>query len=280
MRFFGLVVGLCAALPVSAHEYFLGDLQIIHPAIPATPAQANSVAVYMALANDGAQDERLLGIETPFGPVRFVHPVTDATGVVTMQERAWIDIPAGDIVLLARGDLRGSLANVNRALSEGGTLGATMIFQERGRFDMAFMLDPMETETQFDPVADPQTDALQQDRATTITDIATALRAGLGTPEAIVAPVSFVGNVALAGWTFGNSAARVFLRKGDAGWQVEVVSNDSLLLPATLTSLGVAHAESIALLREVTAQETALGPSFTLGFDAFEGTAYREPDAQ
>lgn len=274
MRTLAFILALCAALPATAHEFFLGDLQIIHPAIPATPREANSAAVYMALANDGTEDERLLGIETPFGKVRFVHPVTDAQGVTTMQERAWVDIPAGEIVLLSRGDLRGSLANVNRPLFEGGELTGTMIFQERGRFDMFFMLDPMETETEYDPVTDPGGQAPQIDRASAITDIASGLRSEFGTPDATIAPIALAGSAAIAGWRSGADGAWVFLRDGATGWQAELMSNDSLLLPATLISLGVSGRDSAALLAEIAAQKGAFGPDFTATLDAFAGTAY------
>ena len=277
MKTFAFVLALCTALPAAAHEFFLGDLQIIHPSIPATPRDANSAAVYMALANDGTEDERLLGIETPFGKVSFIHPVTDAQGVTTMQERAWIDIPAGDIVLLSRGDLRGSLANVNRPLFEGGEVTGTMIFQKRGRFDMFFILDPTETETEYDPVTETAPLAPQIDRAATITDITAALRHGLGAPDATVAPIAFAGDAAIAGWTSGADGAWVFLRNGAQGWQVELMSNDSLLLPATLTSLGVPRHDSAAVLAEIAAQDNALGPDFTANLNAFAGTAYLQP---
>ncbi|QCO57611.1 copper chaperone PCu(A)C (plasmid) [Pseudorhodobacter turbinis] len=168
MRILALLVMLCSALPAYAHEFFWGDLQIIHPSLPATPLGANTAAVYMALANDGPTDERLLGAETPFGKLRFLHPVTDAQGATTMQERAWIDIPAGEVVLLSRGEMRGSLANVNRPLFEGAELTGAMIFQQRGRFDMFFLIDPMETETEHDPVSQMPQAAPRIDRAAAI----------------------------------------------------------------------------------------------------------------
>jgi len=274
MRFLALIFALCAALPAAAHEFFLGDLQIIHPALPATPVNANSAAVYMALANDGDQDERLLGIETPFGMVRFIGPVTDAQGNTRMQERAWIDIPAGEIILLARGELRGSLANVNYPLVEGGEVTGTMIFEKRGRFDMFFMIDPVETETEHDPVSETSRTAPQIDRATAVTEIATALRHALGTPNATIAPVVVAQDIAIAGWTLGDEGARAFLRRGAEGWKVELWSNASLLRPATLTSLGVSRREGDPLRAEMQAQENALGAEYSDRFNAFAGTAY------
>ena len=262
------------ARPALAHEFFLGDLQIIHPSIPATPVGARSAAVYMALSNEGEEDERLLGIETPFGRVRLLEPVTDAAGNTEMRERAWVDIPAGEVVLLARGEMRGSLANVIRPLTEGGELTGTMIFEKRGRFDMFFMIDPVESETENDPVSLTPVDVDEQDRAGDIAGIARALRAALDAPEALIAPIALAGDMAIAGWTTEDTGARAFLRRGAKGWRVELWSNDSLLLPATLTSLGVPRRDAGRLLAEVEAQEAALGPDFSRRFDAFPGTAY------
>lgn len=266
------------ARPALAHEFFLGDLQIIHPAIPATPVGARSAAVYMAISNEGEEDERLLGIGTPFGRVRLLEPVTDASGNTEMRERAWVDIPAGEVVLLARGEVRGSLANVNRPLTEGGELTGTMIFEKRGRFDMFFMIDPVESETEYDPVSPPPVDVNEQDRARAITDIAHALRVALDAPEAIVAPIVLADDMAIAGWSAGDTGARAFLRRGSGGWRVELWSNGSLLLPATLTSLGVPRPAAGRLRAEMEAQETALGPEFSRRFDAFPGTAHVTAD--
>ncbi|SNT76907.1 copper uptake system-associated protein [Paracoccus seriniphilus] len=278
MRVLAVLFTLLTALPAPAHEFLLGDMQIIHPSLPATPVNARSAAVYMALSNDGPEDERLLGIETPFGMVRFLEPVTDARGNTRMRERAWVDIPAGEIVMLARGEMRGSLANVNRPLVEGDELTGTMIFEKRGRFDMFFLIDPVEAEAEFDPVSLASPAVSETDRAADIAAIAGALRDVLAAPQAMIAPVVLAGDVAIAGWTDGRVGARAFLRRKGTQWQVELWSNDSLLLLATLTSLGVSRVQAAALRAEMRAAEAALGPGFTSRFDAFPGTAHAPRD--
>lgn len=280
MRGLPFLLTLLTAFPAASHEFLLQDLQIIHPALTATPARARSTAVYMALSNDGAEDERLLGIETPYGMVRFLEPVTDAEGVTAMRERAWVDIPAGEVVLLARGEMRGSLANVARPLVEGGELTGTMIFEKRGRFDMFFMIDPVEAEGEHDPVQPAVPEGTEIDRPADIAAIASALRTALSAPQAMIAPVAIAGDAAIAGWTTGETGARAFLRREATGWRVALWSNDSLLLPATLTSLGVSRPEADALRAEIRAQEDALGPAFSARFDAFPGTAFAQRPEQ
>lgn len=263
---------LTFVMPASAHDFLLGDLQIIHPSIPGTPVNANTAPVYMVLANDGTEPERLLGVETPFGRIKFLKPVTADDGSVRMEELAWIDIPAGEIIVLDREDMRGRLFNVNRPLQEGEQLTGTMIFQKRGRFDMFFLIDPVEIEE--DP-STPTPSVQQSNTAQDVIEIAEALRAALNAPKAAIAPVAIAGDVAVAGWTAENEGARAFLRRSPKeGWTVELWSNAGLLLPATLTSLGVAPATGERLRREMNAREAALGPAVTALFDAFPGTAY------
>lgn len=262
----------------AAHEFDLAGLQIIHPSIPATPAGATTAPVYLVIANEGAEDERLMAIETPFGPVKFLRPVEAVDGTVTMQELAWIDLPVGEIVTLVRGpmEMRGRVGNVTKPLLEGGELSGTMVFQKRGRYDVFFMIDPLELEE--DPSTAPKA-ATEAERATDIAAIVAALRAEPGIGAASIDPIAISGDFAIAGWTQGETGARAFLRKSGDGWRVDLWSGGSLLLPASLTSFGVPSAQAEALRNEFLAHEAALGPAYSIRFDAFPGTAYsaKEP---
>ncbi|GAB1362991.1 copper uptake system-associated protein [Rhodobacter sp.] len=268
-RLIALLLFFCAT-PSLAHEFLLEDLQIIHPSIPATPMNATSAPVYMVLANDTDQPERLLAIETPFGPVRFERPVMQEDGSTRWERMAWIDIPAGDMAMLFRGEMRGVIEGISRPLFEGGELDGTLVFEKRGRFEMFFMIDPLDIEDEPAAVALAETDAL--DRSADITAVAWALRDVLGAPEAIIAPVVLDGDTAIAGWTLDGVGARAFLRRGAKGWRAEMWSGPSLTLQATLTSLGVPRSAGDRLRSELTAAEAALGPAFIERFDAFPGT--------
>ena len=266
---FALLLFFTAA-PALAHEFLLEDLQIIHPAIPATPMNATSAPVYMVLANDTDQPERLLAIETPFGPVRFERPVTQEDGSTRWERMAWIDIPAGDMAMLFRGEMRGVIEGISRPLFEGGELDGTMVFEKRGRFEMFFMIDPLDIEDE--PAALALAVAEVFDRSSDITAVAPNIRDALGAPEAMIAPVVLDGDIAIAGWTLDSTGARAFLRRGATGWQVEMWSGPSLTLQATLTSLGVPRSAGDRLRAELAAVEAALGPAFIARFDTFPGT--------
>lgn len=270
MRRILAVILLLAAVPAAAHEFLLDDLLIIHPAISATPMNATSAPIYMVLANDTDQPERLLAIETPFGPARFERPVAQPDGSTSWQRMAWIDIPAGDMAMLFRGKIRAVVDGLSRPLFEGGELGGVLVFEKRGRFEMFFMIDPLDIEDEPDAPASPDTPAM--DRPADLVAVATALRAALDAPDAMIAPVVLDGDVALAGWTLADTGARAFLRRDAGGWRTLMWSDASLTLQATLTSLGVPRSAGDRLRAELSAAEAALGPAFTARFDAFPGT--------
>lgn len=258
---------LLFSLPAQAHEFLLDDLQIIHPSIPATALDATSANVYMALYNGGSEPERLLGIETAFGPATIERLVTDPDGTVRSQRMAWIDIPVGETVLLAPGEMRARVAGVSRPLVEGGELDGALVFEKRGRFAMFYMIDPVEE------IDEPQAVAAvpEIDRAGDTLAIAGIVRSKVG-DDAVVAPIAIVGDVAIAGWTLGDEAARTFLRKRAGAWEIVMWSGSSLLLPATMNSLGVSKGVADKLRAELSVGETALGAAFTTRFDAYPGT--------
>lgn len=240
--------------PVGAHEFLLDDFQIIHPAVPATPLDSTTAHIYMALVNDGTEPERLLRIETAYGPATLERFTTAADGSVRIEKMAWIDIPPGEIVLMAPGELRGRVEGIAQPLLEGGELNGAFIFEKRGRFDMFFLVDPVEEVEETPSAAAPAS----IDRAAETVAIAGALRSIVG-EAAVIAPIAVVDDVGIAGWTIGEQGARAFVRKRDGEWQVLMWSGPSLLLQATMNSLGVSRATADRLRAELRAGSPVWG---------------------
>lgn len=268
-----LLALLAAPGPAQAHEFSLDKLQIIHPAIPATSVNATSAPIYMVLSNDGTEPERLLAIETDFGTVTFQRPAATQDGSVQMEVVPYIDIPPGEIAILARGEMRGIIEGLSRPMVKGGLHHAVLVFERRGRFEMFFMVDPPDDEDEQMAFASPVGDD-DNNRIADLLAINTVLRAELGNaPEIIIAPVVLKDDLAVAGWTRGDLGARTFLRQDEAGsWYVEMWSGKSLLLTATLSSLGVRKTAADDLRSELTASEALLGRQFIQRFDGFPGT--------
>lgn len=141
-----VLVALAALLlstAAHAHGVTAGDIEIIHPAIPAPPASAKSAAGYMAIANNGAEADTLVGIETAAAASVMLHTTEHgADGVARMMHVPAIEIPAGETVLLAPGGMHLMLMGLTAPLAEGDIVPATLVFDHAGRVAIEFMVDP------------------------------------------------------------------------------------------------------------------------------------------
>lgn len=138
-----LTLLMAFAGPVIAHETAVGDLQIIHANIPEPATAAKSAAGYMVIANDGAEPDALIGIETPVAQKAMLHEsATDAQGVATMTHIDRLPIPAGDAAVLEPGGFHIMLMGLTAPLTEGQMVPATLVFEKAGRVQIEFMIDP------------------------------------------------------------------------------------------------------------------------------------------
>ncbi|MFO0514324.1 MAG: copper chaperone PCu(A)C, partial [Rhodobacterales bacterium] len=107
-RILGLVTTLLLGSLSFAHAHgvTVGEMEIVHPAIPAPPAAARSAAGYLEIVKAGSVGDRLLGVETAIAKQAMLH-TTDpgADGVARMIQLDASDSPAGGTVLLEPGGL-------------------------------------------------------------------------------------------------------------------------------------------------------------------------------
>ncbi|MDR7126105.1 copper chaperone PCu(A)C [Pseudotabrizicola sp. 4114] len=141
------LLAFCAALALAtsaqAHGVTVGDLEIIHPNILAPAASAKSAAGYMGIANEGTTADRLIGIEMPSVQHSELHTTEhSADGVARMMHVDAIDIPAGETVLLERGGMHIMLMGLTEPMTEGQMVPATLIFEQAGRVEVEFSVDP------------------------------------------------------------------------------------------------------------------------------------------
>ena len=141
------LLALCAAVVLAtgaqAHGVTVGGLEIIHPNILAPAPAAKSAAGYLAIANEGTTADRLIGIEVPSVHHAELHMTEhSADGVARMKHVDTIDIPPGETVLLERGGMHIMLMGLTAPLVEGQMVPATLIFEQAGRVEVEFSVDP------------------------------------------------------------------------------------------------------------------------------------------
>jgi periplasmic copper chaperone A len=262
-RHLATLAALLLASTAYAHEIKMGDLQIIHANIQAPIGSAQVAAGYMGISNEGDHADTLIGVEF------------SADGVASMKHVEALNIPADDTVVLEPGGYHIMLMGLTQPLNVGDMLPATLIFEHGGRVEIEFMVDPSDRSvdhSKMDHSAMGHEAPIQTGDA--VVDIEALLKAQFDTPEAplTVAPISVHGPVAVAGWAQDGRGGRAFLRQDDKGWFIELCSGASLMLPATLQSLGLSAADAEALLTQAKAAEAVLAPDIITLLDSFDGT--------
>lgn len=123
-----------------AHEFKVGDIEIVHPWSRATPDAAKVAAGYITLKNEGAETDRLVSATGEIAGKTEVHEMAvDASGVMTMRPVAGgIEIPAGTTVELKPGGFHVMFMDLNRGVKEGEKFKGTLTFEKAGSVDVEF----------------------------------------------------------------------------------------------------------------------------------------------
>jgi len=143
-----LLAALACATPMfggaaHAHEVIHGALEVIHPNIPKPPKLAKAAAGYMALANNGDTDDRLVAIETKAAKSAQIHNVESGDdGIARMVHVPVLDLPAGETILFEQGSLHVMLMGLEQPLNEGDMIPVTLVFEHAGPVEVEFMVDP------------------------------------------------------------------------------------------------------------------------------------------
>jgi periplasmic copper chaperone A len=136
-----MTAALLSAAPALAHEARLGDLQIIHPAIPMRPGQ--TAAGYMTIHNHGTAPDSLIAITSTVAARTELHESrVSADGIATMGPVAILEIPAGGTVEMQPGGLHIMFMGLETPLAEGAMLPVTLSFERAGEVTVDFMVEP------------------------------------------------------------------------------------------------------------------------------------------
>lgn len=99
-------------------------------------------AVFMAIANDGAEACTLTAAQTPASPRAELHTHIDDAGVMKMTKIDRIEIPAGGTHDLARGGDHIMLMDMPAALAEGQEVALTLDFGACGTVPLNVVVEP------------------------------------------------------------------------------------------------------------------------------------------
>ena len=124
-----------------AHEFKVGDLEIVHPNSPAMVPGAKVGGGYLTITNHGKTDDTLVSIQSPVSDNVQLHEMAITDGVMKMRQlKDGIPVPAGKTVELKRGGQHVMFMDVKQPFKEGQMIEATLHFAKAGDVKVEFMV--------------------------------------------------------------------------------------------------------------------------------------------
>lgn len=129
--------------PLMAHEFKVGDIEIVHPWSRETPQGAKVAAGYVKIVNHGSSADRLIAVTGEIAARAEIHEMAvDDKGVMTMRELAQgVEIPAGGEVELKPGSYHIMFMNLTGSRKKGEAFAGTLTFEKAGKVDVEFAVD-------------------------------------------------------------------------------------------------------------------------------------------
>lgn len=144
LKTFGLTLaaGLLATAAF-AHEYKVGELEIVHPASRAMVPGAQVGGGFMEITNKGKTDDRLVSVTSPATPDVQLHEMAVTDGIMKMRQlKDGIPVPAGQTVELKKGGLHVMFMDVKTPFKEGDKVPAVLHFEKAGDVKVEFQVGP------------------------------------------------------------------------------------------------------------------------------------------
>lgn len=127
--------------PLVAHEFTLGDLEIIHPYAFETPPMAMAGGGFMTIINTGDSADRLIAVRADFPRVEL-HETVVTDGVGRMLPVEGVELPAGETVTLQPGGYHVMFIGLkDRQLRDAETVPATLVFEKAGEVAVEFTIE-------------------------------------------------------------------------------------------------------------------------------------------
>jgi copper(I)-binding protein len=122
----------CSFFPAQAGaaEAKAGDIAIVDAWSRATPAKSGGI--FVTLRNDGASDDKLVGVSTTVAKMADLHETIKEDGIMKMRPVDGITVPAHGTVALQPGGYHIMLMGLSKPLTAGETFPVTLTFAKAG----------------------------------------------------------------------------------------------------------------------------------------------------
>ncbi len=135
-----------AALPAAAHEYRVGDLEIVHPWTRATPPAAKAGGGFLVIKNEGDTPDRLIAATVTVAGHAEIHEMSVTDGVMKMRELPdGLEIPAHGEIALKPGSYHLMFIDLKEPIKAGESFPGTLTFEKAGKVEVKFKAEPIGT---------------------------------------------------------------------------------------------------------------------------------------
>ena len=273
IRTLAIIFMLSWATPALPHGYGVGDIIVAHPHSFPTTETARTGIGYLTLMNNGTEADRLIEVRSPF-PRATLHETVIEDGIASMVGTDGIEIPAGGTVLLEPGGKHIMFMGLDGdPLEVGEKFLATLVFERAGEIEVEFWVEERDPNA---PAIDHSHHGMDHSDASGNADrdeqiIIETLRTRLAAHVEVPA-LAISGDIAIAGWLYGDEGGRAFLRKSEDDWQLKLLSGASLTTASGLRAQMVPPARTRDLIAEIEAAENRLPETQQARLNYFEGT--------
>lgn len=134
------------AASADAHEFKVGDLEIVHPWARATLKGSDVADGFMKIINHGSTPDRLLSVTVEFAKTGQIHDMKMEGDMMKMRELTeGLEIPAGATVELKPKAMHLMFIGVNQELMPDMMMDGELTFEKAGKVKVEFMIEPAGT---------------------------------------------------------------------------------------------------------------------------------------
>ena len=271
---------LAAGLSVMASGALAQAVDVQNPWARATVQGQTATGAFMTLTAPSAS--KLVSVSSPVAGVAEVHEMKMEGDVMKMRAIPGLDLPAGKAVDLKPGGYHVMLMDLKLPLQKDTTIPLTLVFKDAKGVETKKELNVPVSQT---APAGAAAGGMHGDhgakghgaahapKGSDSEQIAAVMKKQFDRPDAplSVAPVTVLGNYAVAGWIQGGKGGRALMQKDANGWFISVCAGDGLKDAKVLQTTGMSGDNAAKLATAVKAAEAKLSKDQLALFASFEG---------
>ncbi|EJF97262.1 copper chaperone PCu(A)C [Bartonella taylorii] len=132
------------ALPATAQQYQVGDIEILHPWTRATPKGIKVGSGYLYIINHGSTPDRLVSVSTNGVQTTEIHSMAVVNDIMKMEKmHNGIEIPGNGEITLKPGGDHIMFMGLTQPFKLGDKISAKLTFEKAGTIDVDFSVNPM-----------------------------------------------------------------------------------------------------------------------------------------